>query len=80
MSKTWATFTGDLLPELGGTRRRAGLEAAFREVVALSAGDRNGLVELTLLLDMWVIFMDISTGRGGSSFVKIGRASCRERV
>jgi len=31
--KTWATFTGDLLLELRGTRRRAGLEAALREAV-----------------------------------------------
>ena len=52
MSKTWATFTGDLLLELRGTRRRAGLEAAFREVVALSAGDRNGLVERTNLAEI----------------------------
>ncbi len=33
MSKTWATFTGDLLLELRGARRRAGLEAALREAV-----------------------------------------------
>jgi GntR family transcriptional regulator/MocR family aminotransferase len=33
VSKTWATFTGDLLLELRGTRRRAGLEAALREAV-----------------------------------------------
>jgi GntR family transcriptional regulator/MocR family aminotransferase len=33
VSKTWATFTGDLLLELSGTRRRAGLEEAVREAV-----------------------------------------------
>jgi GntR family transcriptional regulator/MocR family aminotransferase len=33
MARTWATFTGDLLLELRGTRRRVGLEAALREAV-----------------------------------------------
>jgi hypothetical protein len=44
---------------------------ADRSLAPLGTWHRNSQTERTLLLDMWVIFMNISTGRGGSSFVEM---------